>query len=102
MAEASVRKIDSETIIEITEIKTILERILDHHNEFKSKFDKMDSKVSEMIDSIHDEKTERLESIQSIKDELHGRINTIMFSILGGAGLFVMGIVMWLIEGRKP
>lgn len=87
--------------LEIMQIKSTLDRILTHHDEFKTLFKEIGTKIEAIGTQVHEEETDRISSMQSIKDELHGRINQILFSILGGAGLFVVGIIMWIIETKK-
>lgn len=87
--------------LEIMQINTTLDRLLIHHDDFKKSISAIGSKLEEINNRLHNEETSRLTNIQSIKDELHGRINQILFSILGGAGLFVAGIIMWIIETKK-
>lgn len=87
--------------LEIAQIKTTLDRILVHHDDFKKMFEKMDGKLDDVSKQVHGEETARMKSVETIKDELHGRINQILFSILGGAALFVGGIIMWIIETKR-
>lgn len=87
--------------LEIMQINSTLDRILNHHDEFKKSIQAIGNKLEEINTRLHNEETTRLTNNQSIKDELHGRINQILFSILGGAGLFVAGIIMWIIETKK-
>lgn len=78
---------------EVVLIQNQLERILGHHEKFEESFEKL-------FDLVTDERTDRMNSIASIKDELHGRINAILFSILGGAGLFIAGIITWVVTTK--
>lgn len=87
--------------IEITTINSTLDRILNHHVEFKDMFKSMASKMEGITTIISQEKLERTDAINEIKDQLHGRINTILFRILGGVGMFVLGIIMWLIQNKN-
>lgn len=92
---------DAKENIEIVQIKSTLERILDHQVEFKNSFKLTNGKIDGLHERINSEEKRRLEHVQSIKDEIHGRINMILFSILGGAGLFITGVIMFVLE-RKP
>lgn len=77
-----------------------IRRILDHHSEFRKLFSSMNEKLNEVVKSVYDEKSDRLKSLDEIKDQIHGRINMILFSILGGAIMFISGIVMWVIQSK--
>jgi hypothetical protein len=85
---------------QIVVMQNTLDRILGHHDEFKDNFSSLNKNVAELIQVIHREKTERMSAIYAIKDELHGRINKILFSILGGAVLFIVGIVTFVFQQR--
>jgi|JI10StandDraft_1071094.scaffolds.fasta_scaffold515820_3 hypothetical protein len=82
---------------EILLIQSQLERILGHHDKFERKLDSMGLDIADTKKIINQEKEKRMDAIAAIKDELHGRINTILVSILGGASLFITGIITWVV-----
>lgn len=87
---------------ELIFIKSSMKRILEHHVDFKNTFKDVTQKIDGLIDIIHKEKTDRLEKMGEIKNELHGRINTMIFSFLGGSLVFIGGIVTWVITRTSP
>lgn len=91
--------------LEIIQINTTLDRILNHHQEFKQGFDKFGSKIDLIMDRINAVDKDRIESMQIIRDELktefRSEFKNIYLSIIGGAMMFIGGIIMWIIETKK-
>lgn len=91
--------------LEIMQINTTLDRILNHHQEFKNGFDKFGNKIDLIMERINSVDKDRIESIQNIKDEIKSEFRSefknIYLSIIGGAMMFIGGIIMWIIETKK-
>lgn len=85
---------------EVILIQNQLNRILGHQKNAEDKFLLVEQKFDKLFDLLHKEKDARMAANSDIKGELHGRINGIIFSILGGAALFIGGIITWVIT--KP
>lgn len=77
-----------------------IQRILDHHIEFKDDIFAIRESIDSIKSSQHKEEVNRLAENSEIRNELHGRINQILYSILGGAFLFLSGIALWIVTGK--
>jgi hypothetical protein len=68
---------------------------LDHHENFEQL-------IKRILDKQEKEKDERVSQSSLIKDELHGRINKIIFSVLGGSiGIILMMVVLFVQQVTK-
>lgn len=81
-------------------MKSDQKRILEHHEKFYNMFSRVEQTLGTLNDKIHEIQKANLSESQKIKDELHGRINMILFSILGGAFMFIAGVVMWVVQTK--
>ena len=79
--------------VELIQIKMTQNRILDHHEKFESRLDKIEEKIVKLYELTYEAELKRQEGNTSIANELHGRINSIIVSIAGAAILFILGIV---------
>lgn len=93
---------ESEETSEVTrvEFRLMFDRILDHHKAFGERLETLDEKVSSIVERVHGESLSRMHSLDDIKKELHGRVNSILVSITGGAALFILGVIMFLLEKK--
>ena len=82
-------------------INEMFDRLLTHHSEFKIAIIEFNKKLDSVVQLINDEKIQRIDAQNRIANELHSRINSILLSILGGAGGLILAIILWLVQTNK-
>lgn len=91
--------------IDVATISTTMERVLDHHKDFKARFDFVDSKLEMLTKFINSESKEINKEIKLVENTINERISKILFKILFSAALgsagFISGIIIWLVQNHK-
>lgn len=90
---------------ELMRLKTTLDRVLNHQIEFKAELKQIVKNINDKFELLNtiitSEEKNRMAHVHEIKDKIHERINTILFSCLGGSFLFISGIIMWVISRKE-